>query len=123
MNILHFRDLLAIIKNRLRVCREREREREIDSRSQAFSLQEHAATTQFCSQLFEAESAVTLAGATAGHSKAETDARASELSSEYSEAIEKIRIFHRSEYVEPKRALDEQVFAQKDAIDVIKREA
>ena len=44
--------------------------------------------TLFRSQRFEAESAVTLAGATAGFSKAETDAQASELSSEYSEGIE-----------------------------------
>ena len=49
--------------------------------------------TLFRSQLFEAESAVTLAGATAGHSKAETDARASNLSSEYIEGIEKIESF------------------------------
>ena len=79
--------------------------------------------TLCCSQLFEAESAVTLAGATAGFTKAETDARASELSSEYSEEIEIIRILHRSEYVETKRALDEQICEQKDAIEVMKREA
>ena len=66
---------------------------EMDSRSQAFSLQEHAAMTLFLSQLFEAESAVTLAGATAGFTKAETDARASELSSGYREGIEKIKSY------------------------------
>ena len=56
--------------------------------------------TLFRSQFFEAESAATLAGAAAGFTKAETDARASELSSECSEGVEKIRIPHRSEYVE-----------------------
>ena len=59
--------------------------------------------TLFRAQLFEAESAVTLAGATAGCSKAETYARASELSSEYSEGIEKKRFLRQSEYVETTR--------------------
>ena len=75
------------------------------------------------SQLFEAESAATLAGAAAGFTNGETDARASELSSEYSGGIEKTRILHRSEHVETKRALDEQICEQKDSIEVMKREA
>ena len=95
--------------------------REMDSQSQAYSLQEHAAMTRFRSELFEAETAVTRAGATAGRSEAETDARASELSSEYRQGIERIRILHQSEYVETKRALDEQICAQKDAIEAIKK--
>ena len=37
--------------------------------------------------------------------------------------MEKVRIFYRSEYVETKRASDEQICAQKDTIEVIKREA
>ena len=37
--------------------------------------------------------------------------------------METIRVLHRSEYVETKRALDEQICAQKDAIKVITREA
>ena len=37
--------------------------------------------------------------------------------------MENIRILHRSEYVETKRALDEQLCARKNAIEVIKREA
>ena len=57
----------------------------MDSRSQALSLQEHAAVTLFRSKLFEAESAATIAGAAAGLNKAQTYSRASELSSEYSE--------------------------------------
>ena len=104
MKMLHVKDLLAIIKNILRGCREREREREMDSRSHAFSLQEHAAVTLFRSQLFEAESAASIAGAEAGLTKAETDARASELSSEYSEGIPTNRILRRSEYLETKGA-------------------
>ena len=50
--------------------------------------------TRFRSQLCEAETAVTRAGPTAGRSEAETDARASELSSEYRQGIETIRILH-----------------------------
>ena len=65
--------------------------------------------TLFRSQLFEAETAVTRAGAAAGRSEAETDARAIELSSEYRQGMEKIRIFHINECVETKRALDEQI--------------
>ena len=49
--------------------------------------------TLFRSQPFEAEFAVTLAGATAGFTKAETDALASELSSEYCEGIEKTEAY------------------------------
>ena len=79
MRISHFKDPLAILKKGLRDCREREREREMDSQSQAYSLQEHAAMKLFRSELFEAETAVTRARATAGRSEAETDARASEL--------------------------------------------
>ena len=60
------------------------------SQSQAFSLQEHAALTLFRSQLLEAESAATIAGAAAGLDKAETDARASELASEDREGMENI---------------------------------
>ena len=98
-------------------------QREMDSQSQALSLHQHAAMTLVRSQLFEAETAVTRAGATVGRSGAETDARASELSSEHRQGMEKVRILHQSEYVETKRALDEQICAQKDAIEVIKREA
>ena len=76
--------------------------------------------TLFRSLLFEAETAVTRAGATAGRSEAETDARASELSSEYRQGIENNRILHQSEHVETKRALDERVCAQKDATEAIK---
>ena len=65
----------------------------MDSQSQAYSLQEHAAMTRFRSELFEAETAVTRAGATAGRSEAETDARASELSSEYKQGMKNIRFF------------------------------
>ena len=79
--------------------------------------------TRFRSELFEADTAVTRAGATAGRSEAETDARASELSSEYRQGIETIRMFHQSEHVEIKKALDEQICARKDAIEAIKREA
>ena len=41
-------------------------QREMDSQSQSHSLQEHAAMTLFRTELFEAETAVTRAGATAG---------------------------------------------------------
>ena len=57
----------------------------------------------------------------AGRLEAETDARASELASEYRQGIEKHRILHQREYVETKNALDEQICAQKDAIEAIKR--
>ena len=67
--------------------------REMDSQSQAHSLQEHAAMTRFRTQLFEAETAVTRAGATAGRSEAETEARASELSAEYRKGIRKLESF------------------------------
>ena len=60
----------------------------MDSQSIAFSLQEHTAMTICCAKLFEAESAATIAGAAAGLDKAETDARASELSSKYREGME-----------------------------------
>ena len=82
-------------------------QREMDSRSQAVSLQELAGLTLFRSQLFEVASAATIAGAAAGLDKAETDARAGDLSSKYREGVEKHRIVHRSEYVEIKRVFDE----------------
>ena len=82
MRILNFKDPLAILKNGLRDYRE------MDSQSQAYSLQEHAAMKRFRSELFEAETAVTRAGATAGRPEAETDVRASELSFEYRQGIE-----------------------------------
>ena len=75
----------------------------MESQSQAFSLQEHTAMTLFHATLFEAESAASIAGAAAGLSKAETDARANEISSEYREGMEKIRILHKGEYLETRR--------------------
>ena len=83
MNILRFRDMLVILKEKITRL-----QREMDSRSQAFSLQEHAAMTRFRSQLFEAESAATIAGAAAGLDKAKTDARSSGLSSKDREGME-----------------------------------
>ena len=44
-------------------------------------------------------------------------------SSEYRQSNDKHRILHQSEYVETKKALDEQSCAHKDAIDAINREA
>ena len=64
--------------------------------------------TLFRTERLEAETAVTRAGATAGRSEAETEAWASELSSEYRQGIESIGILHQSEHLETKRALDEQ---------------
>ena len=69
-------------------------QREMDSQSQSHSLQEHAAMTLFRTELFEAETAVTRAGATAGRSEAEVEARTSELQAEYREGVESIRILH-----------------------------
>ena len=79
--------------------------------------------TLFRAKLFDAESAAPIAGAAAGPSKAQTDAHASELSSEYREGMERIRIQHKVEYLEIRRALDEQICEQKDSIEVTKREA
>ena len=95
-------------------------QREMDSQSQAFSLQEHAAMTLCRSQLFEAESAATIAGAAAGPYKAEADARAIKLSSEDREGIEKMRILHRSEYVETQSVSDEQIRELMDSIKVLR---
>ena len=69
-------------------------QRDMDSQSQSHSLQEHAAMTLFRTELFEAETAVTRAGATAGRSEADVEARTSELQVEYREGVETILIIH-----------------------------
>ena len=78
--------------------------------------------TRFRARAFEPESAVSIAGAAAELSKAETDAQASELWSEHREGMETTRILHRSEYGEAKIVLDEQIREQKDSIGVMRRE-
>ena len=72
----------------------------MDSQRQVVSLQEHTVMTSFRAKFFEAESAASIAGAAAGLSKAETDAQASELSSEYREGMGNVRIRHKGAYVE-----------------------
>ena len=67
-----------------------ELQREMVSQRQACSLQEHTAMTLFRSNMFDAESAASIAGAAARLSKAQTDAHASELSSGYREGMERI---------------------------------
>ena len=94
-------------------------QREMNSQSQAFSPQEHTAMTLFRAKLFDAESAASIAGAAAGLSKAQTDAHARELSSEYREGMGRIRIQHKGEYLETRIALDENLCEQNDSIEVM----
>ena len=81
-------------------------QREMDPQRHAYSLQENNALTLFRAKLFGAESAASIHGAAARLSKAETEAHASVLSSEYQEGIGNMRILHTYEYLEVRTALE-----------------
>ena len=115
--MLHFISPLVINRRRSHICRERE----MDSQRRAYSLQEDTALTLFRAKLHEAESAAARAGAAAGLNQMETEVHASVLSVEYHAGPEKVRTQHRSEYLEIRRVLDEQICEQKNSIEVTKK--